>query len=253
MDVGGLPLGNIDLAGLCKSKKNQPILINFINAFSYYNYFNNEDFRKSMDDGVNLADGISIVFLSYIYNRKSPSRITGSDAFGYFLKDANSFNKKVLFIGSNHTTKKLFKRKMNYYYPDVIFQYISPSYFPDAMCNQENQLILEKINEFKPEYIFVGLSAPKQEIWSSKNKDAFNGVEYVLNVGAAFDFFAGTETRAPVFIRKIGLEGVFRTLMNPKKHFPKDRKSTGFILKKIFMDKILRKKRITKHINLKQQ
>jgi N-acetylglucosaminyldiphosphoundecaprenol N-acetyl-beta-D-mannosaminyltransferase len=121
------------------------------------------------------------------------------------------------------------------------------------MCNQENQLILEKINEFKPEYIFVGLSAPKQEIWSSKNKDAFNGVEYVLNVGAAFDFFAGTETRAPVFIRKIGLEGVFRTLMNPKKHFPKDRKSTGFILKKIFMDKILRKKRITKHINLKQQ
>lgn len=253
MDVGGLPLVNIDLSGLHKLKKNKPILINFINAFSYYNYFNNEDFRKSIDDGVNLADGISIVLLSLIYNRKSPTRITGSDAFGYFLKDAKRFNKRVLFIGSNHTTKNLFKRKMNYYYPDVIYQYISPSYFPDVMCDQENQLILEKINEFQPEYIFVGLSAPKQEIWSSKNKATFKDVEIILNVGAAFDFFAGTETRAPVFIRKIGLEGVFRTLINPKKHIPKDRISTGFILKKIFLDKILRKKRITKQINFKQQ
>jgi UDP-N-acetyl-D-mannosaminuronic acid transferase (WecB/TagA/CpsF family) len=99
----------------------------------------------------------------------------------------------------------------------------------------------------------VGLSAPKQEIWSNKNKTAFKGVDIVLNVGAAFDFFAGTETRAPVFIRKIGLEGLFRTLLNPKKHFPKDRKSTGFILKKIFMEKILRKKRKIEHIKLTQE
>ena len=251
IDIGGVSVVDTKL-NLLEAKYNKlPLILNFINAYSYYCFFNNPKYRKSAENAVNLPDGISILWVSYIYNRKVPFRITGTDAFMYYLQRAKTQNKKVLFIGSNRNTKSLFQKKLDNEYIGLVYKYISPTYFASEMSENENKMILDTIKGFKPNYIFVGLSAPKQEIWSYSNRNEFSEVEVILNVGAAFNFFAGTEKRAPLFLRKVGLEGVFRTLINPKKHFPKDIKSSWFIVSKIFSDIILSKNKSRKKVKTK--
>lgn len=250
IDIGGVSVVDTKLDLLEKYEK-RPLILNFINAYSYYCFFNNPKYRKSVENAVNLPDGVSILWLSYIYNRKVPFRITGTDAFMYYLQSAKIYNKKVLFIGSNRNTES-FRRRLDNEFMGLVYEYISPPYFDSELSESENKMILDKIKYFKPNYIFVGLSAPKQEIWSASNLNEFSDTQVVLNIGASFSFFARTEKRAPLYFRKGGLEGGFRTLINPKKHFPKDIKSSWFIVSKLFSDIILsRKNQSRKKVNIK--
>ena len=70
----------------------------------------------------------------------------------------------------------------------------SPPFRP--MTVEEDAEIIEQINETKPDFIWVGLGAPKQERWMAEHKGKVNGI--MLGVGAGFDFHAGTVLRAPV-------------------------------------------------------
>ena len=71
--------------------------------------------------------------------------------------------------------------------------------------------MLEKVNDFKPDILFVGMTAPKQEKWVFANKDNIDA-NTIVSIGAVFDFYAGNVNRAPKFIVKIGLEWLHRSL-----------------------------------------
>ena len=87
--------------------------------------------------------------------------------------------------------------------------------FSDKFSDNENKKIISKINTFNPDYLFVGMTAPKQEKWSFENKNKLN-VKFILNIGAVFDYYAGYYFRPYKFIRNLGLEWMFRLIQNPK-------------------------------------
>lgn len=62
--------------------------------------------------------------------------------------------------------------------------------------------------------LFVAFGSPKQEIWIAENLDKLP-VRVAIGVGGAFDFVSGKVKRAPVWVRKIGLEWLFRLILQP--------------------------------------
>jgi N-acetylglucosaminyldiphosphoundecaprenol N-acetyl-beta-D-mannosaminyltransferase len=79
----------------------------------------------------------------------------------------------------------------------------------------DEAVILEKINRARPDLLFVAYGCPAQEQWIHRNLLRLPSVKLAIGVGGAFDFFAGKRKRAPSVLRKIGLEWLWRLLIQP--------------------------------------
>lgn len=76
-------------------------------------------------------------------------------------------------------------------------------------------LDIEKINKAKPDILLVGLGSPKQEKWIYENLKKMPSVKVAIGVGGAFDFISGHVRRAPQLLQKIGLEWLWRLILQP--------------------------------------
>jgi N-acetylglucosaminyldiphosphoundecaprenol N-acetyl-beta-D-mannosaminyltransferase len=76
---------------------------------------------------------------------------------------------------------------------------------------KEDEEIIRRMNEISPDFIWVGLGAPKQEIWMARHAGRLHhGV--LIGVGAAFNFLGGTVKRAPKWMQWAGVEWFYRML-----------------------------------------
>jgi N-acetylglucosaminyldiphosphoundecaprenol N-acetyl-beta-D-mannosaminyltransferase len=74
--------------------------------------------------------------------------------------------------------------------------------------------MLAEIERAQPDVLWVGMTAPKPERWVEKNRERLQ-VPVIGSIGAVFDFYAGTAARAPAWLRRIGLEWLYRLIQNP--------------------------------------
>ena len=99
-------------------------------------------------------------------------------------------------------------------YPNInIVGMYSPPF--RELTEEENECIVNEINKCSPDFVWVGLGAPKQDIWMYNNRDKLSNVK-MMGVGAAFNFFAGTVKRAPKIYQKLGIEWFYRLIKEPK-------------------------------------
>ena len=191
----------------CKLKKSNPIIINCINPHSFIVSLKDYIFCKSLlNTNLNLIDGIGIyIYLKFFRKLNRVNRITGYDIFEKLLnKDL-----KFFFLGGDNRTTTIISEKLK----EKKVQTWSPSY-SENFSEKENKSIIKKINKFKPNILFIGLTAPKQEKWSYQNRNKLH-CNCIINIGAVFDYYAGIYYRAPKFFRKIGSEWLFRLLQKP--------------------------------------
>ena len=80
---------------------------------------------------------------------------------------------------------------------------------------QDLDEVIEKINKAKPEILLINLGSPKQEKWIYENLKKMPSVKVATGVGGAFDFISGRIKRAPKFIQRIGLEWLWRLILQP--------------------------------------
>jgi N-acetylglucosaminyldiphosphoundecaprenol N-acetyl-beta-D-mannosaminyltransferase len=81
---------------------------------------------------------------------------------------------------------------------------------------EDDDAVLEGIRRGSPHVIWLALGAPKQELWMHRHASSLSPA-LVVGVGAAFDFHAGAKRRAPVWMRRLGLEWVFRFAAEPRR------------------------------------
>ena len=103
---------------------------------------------------------------------------------------------------------------------DAIAGWHCPPFRPAGAL--EEPAVIAQINAAKPDETSVGLGLPKQEYWMANHQAHFPGT-LMLGVGAAFDFYAGTQPRAPVVLQRLGLEWLHRLALNPKRLWPRYR------------------------------
>ena len=194
----------------------QQTIINTINAYSFVLAEKNEAFKKSLQSSnILFPDGFPIVFASKILTNQKINKIAGDDIHKHLLKEANKKNKKVFYLGSSPKTLKKIELRLSKEYPNIKFDCYSPPYKQKFNLEDSSQMI-KSANRFEPDILFVGMTAPKQEIWVNEHKNELNA-KIICSIGAVFDFYAGTVKRPNTFWINLRLEWLVRLIKEPKR------------------------------------
>lgn len=154
-------------------------------------------------------DGVGVVWAANRLGHPVPERVTGIDLLDALFPVAAEKKWRIFFLGSKPGVAELAAHKVAEQHPGVIWQ-TQHGYFKP----EEQPQILEKIREFKPELLLVGLGAPRQEFWIASHQDL---ARVSIGVGGSFDALAGLNKRAPHWIRDIHLEWLYRLLKQPRR------------------------------------
>jgi N-acetylglucosaminyldiphosphoundecaprenol N-acetyl-beta-D-mannosaminyltransferase len=122
---------------------------------------------------------------------------------------------RCFFLGSSEETLSKIEKRANKDYQNVDIGTYSPPYKKE-FSQTDTQLMIEKVNSFKPDVLFIGLTAPKQEKWAYQNYLDLD-VGHICCIGAVFDFYAGNIHRAPDWMINLGLEWLYRLGKEPKR------------------------------------
>lgn len=182
-----------------------------INPEKIMNSKKNEELKFILNNATyKIADGIGVIIASKIKKGNLTTRITGIDAMEMLCQLANDKLYKVFLYGAQKNvileTKNLLSKK----YPNINIVGIIDGF------EKDNDMIIKTINKVKPHILFVALGSPKQEFWISEHIDKLD-VNVFQGVGGSFDVISGNIRRAPRFIRKIGLEWMYRLIKEPKR------------------------------------
>ena len=120
------------------------------------------------------------------------------------------------FLGSTEETLAKIRENMAELYPhvEVVGTYSPP--FKPAFSAEDNDEMIRRINEARPDVLWVGLTAPKQEIWIYEHQDRLQ-INFAGPIGAAFDFFVGNIKRVSPFWQDLGFEWLPRLLQEPRR------------------------------------
>lgn len=189
-------------------------IINTINPHSYCVAKKDNSFQNSLlNSDILIPDGVGIVWATKFLSGTKIKRITGSDLHHFLLNKAGEYGLKVFYMGASTTTLFKIKNNIESEYPSIRFKSFSPP-FKSVFSQEENSDILNAINSFQPDILFVGMTAPKQEKWVYTHNKHINA-KIICSIGAVFDFYSGTVKRAPSWMRKFGLEWLHRCLNSP--------------------------------------
>ena len=160
-------------------------------------------------------DGMPIVKLGRKKGFKC-DRCAAPDIMGMVFEEGIKQGKSHYFYGGKNDavlTKLKENLEENYQGINIVGMYSPPF---RALTEAEDNRICEEINELHPDFLWVGIGAPKQEMWMWDHQEKIQG-SVMLGVGAGFDFFAGTLDKAPKWMEKASLEWFFRLVKEPKR------------------------------------
>lgn len=194
---------------------------------------------KSAD--IIVPDGIGIVIASRILGGSIRERVTGSDIF-WELNEAmnNRGGCRVFFLGSTDETLERIRQKMAVDFPDLcVAGFFSPP-FREEFGDDDNSAIIEAVNRSRPDVLWVGMTAPRQEKWIYKNRARLD-VKFIGPIGAVFDFYTGNVKRSHPLFQKMGLEWLPRLLRQPRRLWRRNLVSNPSFLAKVISQRIMRR------------
>ena len=179
--------------------------------------FEDVDYRAIQNGGLMaIPDGGPLSTVGQKRGHKNMERTTGPSLMGEIFEISAKKGYRHYFYGSKEETLELLYQKLTSNYPGIqIAGMYSPPFRP--MTEEEDKAIIERINETNPDFVWVGLGAPKQEKWMAAHQGKIDGL--MLGVGAGFDYYAENIKRAPMWMQKHNLEWVYRLVQDPKRLF----------------------------------
>ena len=159
-------------------------------------------------------DGAPIAWMLRRLGHTDQEQVPGPDLTWALLGRCEAENLPVYFFGSSRETLGLLAERIVVAFPNLnVVGFEAPPFRP--ITAEEDAESVERINSSGAGLVFVGLGCPKQEHWMLAHRGRINAV--MLGVGAAFDFHAGTVSRAPVWMRDNGLEWLHRLASEPRR------------------------------------
>ena len=194
---------------------NSKMLINTFSPNSYGLARKDTYFRTALKNtDVLVLDGIGIALGSMLIHGKNIEKIAGQDCFDYLLEHGNKNGWKVFFLGSSEGTLAKIRSRVNKEYPQVKVETFSPP-FKAEFSKEDNQQMIDVINAAKPDVLFVGMTAPKQEKWAYQHRDLVNARIH-CTIGNVFDWYAGNSKRPAQIWVKLRLEWLVRIFHRPE-------------------------------------
>ncbi len=220
IDIGGVAIDNLTLAEclhrleeLVANRK--PVYVITPNVDHVVKLQKDADFRKVYEESaLNLADGVPLLWAAKFLGTPLKEKISGSDLLPVICQLAAQKGFRLFLMGGRPTAADCAAVKLRQQFPglQIVGKYSPP--FGFEKVDAQNQQIIELIKDAKPDILFVGLGAPKQEKWIYRWHTKYE-VPVSIGVGVSFEFVAGMVVRAPAWMQKIGLEWFWRIMMEP--------------------------------------
>jgi N-acetylglucosaminyldiphosphoundecaprenol N-acetyl-beta-D-mannosaminyltransferase len=158
------------------------------------------------------ADGQSVIWASRLLGKPLPERVAGIDLFQALLGLAAQKSYSTYFLGARPEIVAEASRRAVALNPGLRVVGLHHGYLREG----DTEAVVAEVNRTRPQILFVGMPSPQKEYWLSENLERL-GVPFAMGVGGSFDVMAGAVTRAPVWMRRVGLEWVYRLCQEPSK------------------------------------
>lgn len=171
-----------------------------------------EIFQYGNQSDIILADGRLFYLFLKIYKIPIVSDISIPDIVNLTLDLANKNKYSILLFGSTQETNDLATENIKKKYPNIITKKGINGFFK----NEEGRGIVKKINEIKPDILYIGISTPIKERFSIEKKDDLN-VRIIIPCGGMIDVLSGKSRQSGKVIKKVGLASLYRLIQEPKR------------------------------------
>ena len=187
-------------------------IFNFLNANNANLAMRNPKYRQGLSRSEVLPDGVGVDIASRaFYGTAFPANLNGTDFIPALLVHSDR-PLKVALIGARPENLARAVAGFKAATPWHEFVAVSDGYFDRA----DSSKILADLAAVNPDITLIGLGSPAQEIWIDTHIRQGHG-RVVFGVGALFDFVSGAVPRAPLFLRDLRLEWVWRLIIEPSR------------------------------------
>lgn len=216
----GIPIGQPSLESAIADvlaaidRKKDPIVFACANTHSVVMAQSDPIFFSALNDADQVvADGVGVKIMGRLARIDVGPRIVGEEYFSVLMRFLEKRGKgRIFFFGSSDDVLQKIAQQFKQLYPSLtLCGLLSPPYRP--WSDEENAEMVRMINDSQPDVLWVGMTAPKQEIWVFNNRHLLN-VPVIGSIGAVFDFFAGTIPSPPPWMRRAGFEWLYRLFRN---------------------------------------
>jgi N-acetylglucosaminyldiphosphoundecaprenol N-acetyl-beta-D-mannosaminyltransferase len=186
------------------------------NAHVLVSAYHDESLRTALDEAWLVhPDGWPVAWLARRLGAEGASRIAGADLMAEVFEAGRPIGLRHYLFGSTLEVSRRLQIRLARAYPGVqIVGAVAPSF--GTVSEEEALQAVESISSAAPDVVWVGLGAPKQELWMNRYAKLL-APSVLIGVGAAFDFHAGTKRRAPKWMQRRGLEWAHRLGSEPRR------------------------------------
>jgi len=185
--------------------------IGFVNADCMNKCFTNDDYHQILRNMSRVyPDGIGVRLASQMFGNGVKDNINGTDLFPLLCERLAGTSNGIFLLGAAEGIAESTAENMQGRYPGLNISGFQHGYFTP----EEEDEVINTINASGASVLMVAMGAPQQEQWIAANRERLN-VSILMGVGGLFDFYSGRVSRAPVWIREVGLEWVWRLLQEP--------------------------------------
>lgn len=181
-----------------------------------------------------LADGHPIVFRSRLTDMPLPERVAGADLIVELAELAAKRDYSIYFLGAAPGVAKAASDELSRRFPGLRIAGCSSPPFRQLTAAEHDDM-LDQIRDAKPDILLVAFGQPKGECWIYDNLTQL-GVPLSIQLGASFDFLAGTARRAPQFWQACGCEWLYRALTSPRRLGPRYAANIWFLLRQLAIE-----------------
>lgn len=221
VDLGGVLIDRVNVSSaldrvrdfLRSGKTNQIVTVNldFVAIAR-----RDPDFRETLNRAdLAVADGMPLVWVSRMGDDPLPQRLTGVELVDECCELAVETDTSIFLLGAAPGVADLAAERLRERFPGLrIVGVYAPPF--GRLSDEENERILQTINAARPDFLFVALGAPQQDMWIRANRDRLD-VPVCMGVGCVLDLLAGVVSRAPAWMQHAGLEWLYRLLQEPSR------------------------------------
>lgn len=185
-----------------------------------------------------LPDGAGIVLAARVLGLPLAGRVAGMDFFLELTRRARDRGGlRYFFLGSSETVLTGIASRLAQEFPDVTVCGAYSPPFTAEFSEAESARMVAAVNAAKPDVLWVGMTAPKQEKWIEAHRGSLT-VPVIGAIGAVFDFYAGTRRRAPQWVCDLGLEWLPRLVREPGRLWRRNFISTPVFLLRVLKQKL---------------
>ncbi len=192
------------------------LFITYLTAWSLIISRKDQEFRRIIETSdICASDGMGVVITAILTKFRFMKKVTLHSYYRKLFQEIANQKIKIALIGGIEGLAEKAAVELKNIEPTIEIAFVNTGYFKNETDKQE---LNGKLEYYKPQIAFIGMSQPVQEKWININRPNFPEITFYC-VGAFFEFLAFKESRLPerlVFIRKIGFEWLWRLIKSPK-------------------------------------